>query len=123
MVNIALTGLYLFGAIFLIALVGVFDALDKLIEHEYESHRDAWEHDGCPRGILFRPAEAKFFRGSFALQRCALVWPFSTPPWTREDMRAKSLLRRFRLLFFMLYAALFVSILSLCSYLSLTVTI
>jgi uncharacterized membrane protein len=26
MVNIALTGLYVFGAIFLIALVGVFDA-------------------------------------------------------------------------------------------------
>jgi len=33
MVNIALTGLYVFGAIFVIALVGVLDALDKLIEH------------------------------------------------------------------------------------------
>jgi hypothetical protein len=33
MVNIALMGLYVFGVIFLIALVGIFDALDKLIEH------------------------------------------------------------------------------------------
>jgi hypothetical protein len=123
MVSIALVGCTVFGAIFVVASIGTFGAFDRLIEHEYESHRDAWERDGRPIGFLFHPPEAKFFRGSIAFQRCALIWPFSTPRWTRDDTRAISLLTRLRRLFFTSNAALLLSILCLCLYLQLTVTI
>jgi hypothetical protein len=123
MISIALAGLYVFGATFLVASIATFDALDRLIEHEYESHRDAWERDGRPSGVLFHPPEAKFFRSSLAFQRCALIWPFSAPLWTRDDTRAASLLTRLRRLFFTSNAALLLSIVCLCLYLQLTVAI
>jgi hypothetical protein len=76
MENIAVIGLCALGFILAMALIGAFNSLDQLIEHEYQSYREAWERDGRPSGMRFRPPEATYFRSGLAFQRCAFVWPF-----------------------------------------------
>jgi hypothetical protein len=117
MVSIALIGLCAFGLILVLALIGSFHALDRLIEHEYHSYRDAWERDGRPNGMLFRPPEATYFGSSFAFHRCALVWPFSSPPWARDDARAKLLLTRLRWLLLIWNGGLLLFVIFFCLYL------
>jgi len=77
-------------------LISAFYFLDRLIRHEYQFHREAWENDGRPVGYLFRPPEATWFRSGFAFHRCSLVWPVRTPRWVRDDLTAKRLLSRLR---------------------------
>jgi hypothetical protein len=86
--------------VFLVALIAVlisaFYFLDRLIRYEYQFYRDAWERDGKPVGYIFRPPEATWFRSGFAFHRVAFGWLFYTPPWTRGDPTAKTLLSRLR---------------------------
>jgi hypothetical protein len=93
MAAIALT---VFLIILVAFLISAFYFLDRLIRHEYQFYRDAWERDGKPVGYLFRPPEATWFRSGFAFQRVAFGWLFSTPPWTHGDSTAKRLLSRSR---------------------------
>ena len=54
-------------------------------------HRGAWEADGKPNGMLFRPPESEGLASSWALHRCIFVWWFTTPEWMRQDPNALSL--------------------------------
>jgi hypothetical protein len=93
MTTVTLTTVIVILAAFLIS---AFYFLDRLIRHEYQFYRDAWEQDGKPTGYIFRPPEATWLGSGFAFQRVAFGWLFSTPPWTRNDSTAKRLLSRLR---------------------------
>jgi hypothetical protein len=86
--------------IFLVALIAVLIGalyfVDRLIRYEYQFHREAWERDGRPVGYFFRPPEISWFRGAYAGHCCAVGWLFYTPPWTRDDMTARTLLSLLR---------------------------
>lgn len=72
---------------------------DQLVRLEQERYPEQWVADGRPearfgvRSKLVRP-----FRSSFAAQKCNFVWLFVTPRWVREDVDARQLLRRMRIL-------------------------
>ena len=92
--------LYSVGVL-LAGFVALF-TVDRLVRLQYASHRQAWEADGKPNGMLFRPPESEGMRSSWALQRCMFVWSFKTPEWIRQDRRALRLvfLMRVSLLIF-----------------------
>jgi|SRR5712692_7685773 len=92
----AMVALSVFGGALFTVLISAFYFLDRLIRHEYQFHRDAWERDGRPVGYFFRPLEARWFRSGFAFQGCAFGWLFYTPQWTRDDSAARTVLSRWR---------------------------
>jgi hypothetical protein len=96
MTNIVTVALAVFGLALLSALIAAFYFLDRLIRHEYQFHREAWEQDGRPVGYLFRPPEGTWLRSGFAFHWCSFAWLFHTPPWVRDDSSAKRLLSRLR---------------------------
>jgi hypothetical protein len=96
MINVITVALGMFGLALLGALIAAFYFLDRLIRHEYQFHREAWERDGRPVGYLFRPPEATWLRSSLAFHRCSFAWLFQTPAWVRDDSSAKRLLSRLR---------------------------
>jgi hypothetical protein len=76
--------------------------VDRLVRLQYAFHRQAWEADGKPNGMLFRPPESEGMSSSWALQRCLFVWSFKSPEWMRQDQKALRLvlLMRVSLLIF-----------------------
>jgi uncharacterized integral membrane protein len=94
--NIVTVVLVIVGFALAGVLISAFYFLDRLIRHEYQFHREAWEHDGRPVGYLFRPPGATSFRSGLAFHLCGLGWPLLTPRWVREDLAAKRLLSRLR---------------------------
>jgi hypothetical protein len=88
--------LVLSGMVLLSVLLCSFVFFDRLIRHEYHTHRDAWERDGRPKGVLFTPPEATWFRSGLASGQCSGSWLFWTPPWIRSDPHARALLSRLR---------------------------
>jgi hypothetical protein len=92
----ATVALSIFGIALLAVLISAFYFLDRLIRHEYQFHRDAWDRDGRPVGYFFRPPESSWFHSGLAFQRCAFGWLFYTPQWTRGDATARTLLSRLR---------------------------
>src|SRR6266436_2152429 len=82
-------------ALITVLLCALF-TVSRLIQHQYQFHRTAWENDGRPIGYMWRPPEATWFRSQFAFHRCALAWPLSTPDWVHGDTAAEALLRRLR---------------------------
>ena len=110
--------LSLYGVVLLGTLLGSFVFFDRLIRHQYHTHRDTWERDGRPRGYLFSPPETTWFHSGLATGRCSGGWLFWTPSWIRSDSVARALLSRMRwcvalwnaglillILLFLLYAA------------------
>ena len=86
-----------------VTLVGVclscFYFFSRLVRHEYQFHRGAWEKDGRPVGFfpfLFRPPEATWWGSGLAAQRCTCSWFFHTPLWVHGDPIAKTLLSHYR---------------------------
>ena len=77
-------------------LISAFHFLDRLVRHEYQFHRDAWEGDGRPTGYLFRPPESTWIRSRLAFGEVSMAWLFWTPLWVREDATAKNLLSSLR---------------------------
>ena len=90
--------LYSVGVL-LVGFVSLF-TVDLLVRVQYASHRQVWEADGKPNGMLFRPPESEGMSSSWALQRCMFVWLFKTPEWMRQDPKA------LRLVFWMRISAL-----------------
>ena len=63
-------------------LYGVI-TLDRLIQAEYEKHRNLWEADGKP---YFRGCrDSSFFSGISARSRLASLWRIHTPEWILES--------------------------------------
>ncbi len=80
-----------------------FWAFDQLVRLEHTSYREQWEQDGRPHGFFWGHREAQMsgglmvgFGSTFAFQRCAFTWLFSTPEWAKKDRKALDLLYRFR---------------------------
>lgn len=72
---------------------------DQLVRLEQERYPEQWEADGRPMprfGVRSRLVTT--FRSSFAAQKCNFVWLFVTPGWAKEDVEARQLLRRMRIL-------------------------
>lgn len=72
---------------------------DQLVRLEQERYPAQWEADGRPLprfGVRSRIVTT--LRSSFAAQKCNFVWLFVTPRWVKEDVDARQLLRRMRIL-------------------------
>jgi len=96
MVTLAFVGL---GVTLVGVLLSGFYFFSRLVRHEYQFHRDAWEKDGRPVGFfpfLFRPPEASWWGSGLAAQRCSFSWLFHTPLWVHGDPTAKTLLSQYR---------------------------
>jgi len=58
-----------------------FFLFDRLVQAEYQEHREAWEADGRPAGFFWRPPESRFLACGPARTRLALALLFRTPGW------------------------------------------
>ena len=90
---------------FMLTVLATCWTFDKLVRHQYASHRTKWEEDGKPCGFFFRPPETRVLGGllvtrssSWAFQKCSILWVLSTPEWMREDQRALRLVYWLRVL-------------------------
>jgi hypothetical protein len=81
-------------------ILAVFHAFDQLVILDRTQHVAEWEAEGEPHPIIFRGGHRwpRSLRSNFATQRCALVWLFVTPKWSREDANAQRHIRRLRIL-------------------------
>ncbi len=82
-------------------LLPAFVTFDRLVKREHDLFADAWEADGRPHGIFWRPEilfrpSLRLFRSGLATNRCMLVWPLRTPRWAGSDDEAMRLLRCLR---------------------------
>jgi len=79
-----------------------FFAFDAIVKREYDLHREAWDADGRPSGMFWRPAGYESLSrrerrsSGRATQRLMSVWLFRSPAWARDDVEAIRLLRRMR---------------------------
>jgi hypothetical protein len=81
-------------------ILAVLHAFDQLVLLERTQHVSEWEAEGEPHPIIFRGGLkwSRSLRSHFATQRCALVWLFVAPKWSREDANAQRHIRRLRIL-------------------------
>jgi len=81
--------------------IGAFVAFDLLVRLEYTFHRDDWEADGKPYGLLWLPPGEKrgfsYAFGDFTLTYRQYKLLFSTRDWIRTDEKALRLLFWFRI--------------------------
>ena len=85
---------------------------DRLIAAQYESHRDAWERDGKPRGTFWLPADEDI-RFQIKARLVVFGWLFETPSWVEGDNNARRLLSRYRWVsLFIIFGALPLCVLS-----------
>ena len=73
-----------------------FFLFDRLVQAEYQEHREAWEADGRPAGFFWRPPGSGFLAGGPARTRLALALLFRTPGWIAESPALTAQLRRHR---------------------------
>lgn len=79
-------------------LLAALLAFDALVKREYTTHPQDWEMDGRPHGFLWIPPESKTRNSSgvstirssstAARNRCLMVWIFSAPFWTHQDVQS-----------------------------------
>ncbi len=81
-------------------IVAVFRAFDQLVILARTQHFAEWQAEGEPHPIIFSGGYqwTRSLRSRFATQRCALVWLFVAPKWSREDATAQRYIRRLRIL-------------------------
>src|SRR5712692_2350244 len=82
-------------------LLPAFVTFDRLVKREHDHFAQAWEADGRPHGMFWRPEmsfrpSVRLFRSGLVTNRCMLVWPLRTPHWAGGDEEAMRLLRRLR---------------------------
>jgi hypothetical protein len=73
---------------------------DRILEAQYSDHRDAWEHDGKPRGLFWTPPEEGLIERGFSSRvKSGLAqgrWCWKIPDWAIDDTNAQSLIRKYR---------------------------
>jgi hypothetical protein len=72
---------------------------DRLIERQHVAHPFAWERDGCPYGVFWRPAGSSGLSLSNRTRAGTLpmFWLLVTPNWAGDDEVAQGILREMRL--------------------------
>lgn len=79
-------------------LILAFVYFYRLVKIESEMYRDQWIDDGKPLGDYFWKASlSTSFSTWFPTLRVSWSWLFKTPQWVRNDFKAKSLLRKWRI--------------------------
>lgn len=78
-------------------LFGSFILFDLIVRLEYRDYRKDWIADGKPPGMFFWPPECSLFGGSSRRSKLMHKWFLQTPTWMYDDVKAKNLLRLYRL--------------------------
>lgn len=103
--SVMMWGLNILFAVMVPALLlPSFFAFDAFVRREHDFHAQAWNADGRPHGVFWRPPGSGSSWGVFsfdwaagrATNRCAWKWLFTTPSWVRDDDEALRLLTRMR---------------------------
>ena len=70
----------------------------QLVDHQYENHRQIWISDGRPSGETASRNEVGFWNLSSTQAGASLYWRWyrETPDWAIGDIKAITLLARFR---------------------------
>jgi len=78
--------------------------LDNIIILEYQNYREKWERNGKPyRWFSQTPGSAynswveRWVSAPLSSQRLSFVWLFTTPKWMGSSLKARKLLRRYRI--------------------------
>ena len=80
----------------IVACLGTIVTFDLLVRLEHKDHRENWDLDGKPYGVVWVPPGTK--RGiayAFGNPRVTFIqykWLFSTPDWMRADQKALRLI-------------------------------
>lgn len=106
---IDLFGIY-FAVLILILLIG-FIIFDKILRFEYENHREIWEEDKKPIGILWVPDKASVLYGSYARNSLAIKWLFKNPQWAEHEREVIKWLYWYRRLTFVFFAGVIIQFL------------
>lgn len=73
----------MFGGIAFYALALNFSltAFRRLVDYQYQNHRDIWVADGKPRGGKMTRKDLSFLGSDFAASLCGISWAVKRPPW------------------------------------------
>jgi len=99
-----------FAVLILILLID-FILFDKILRFEYENHREIWEEDQKPIGILWVPDKASVLYGSYARNSLAIKWLFKNPQWAQNERKVTEWLHWHRRLIFIFVAGIFLKFL------------
>lgn len=72
---------------------------DKLVRTQYQNYRDAWERDGKPWGIFWKPPDKTWLQRPRFPIRAWIAHSkllYRTPSWMAEDENMKRLLSEYR---------------------------
>jgi len=90
---------YIPGILFLTLLPLAFYSFilfDRLVEAEYEMHREFWEADGKPSGMFWRHQRCEWLTSDIARARVGWRWFFHKPPWVAASPQAARRYGRWR---------------------------
>ena len=80
-----------------VAALAVSDALQALVDYQFEHHHDEWVACGRPAGGAMTRREQSFWFSGFTNSRVLREWLFQSPPWASTNAVPLRLLRRLRL--------------------------
>jgi hypothetical protein len=78
---------------YVVALNFSITAFRRLVDYQYQNHKDKWEADGRPRGGKITHKELSFFGSDFASSLCSISWAVRRPDW----LSAGSFVEKFRI--------------------------
>ena len=88
----------LLASVFIITYIWSRLSFDKLVQFQYINYHSSWEKDGKPRGLLWNPPDELPLPLGWGTRGVSLIWLLSPPNWQYNDLRAKSLMIRYRIL-------------------------
>jgi hypothetical protein len=77
-------------------LVKTFGILDRILEAQYQRHRDAWIADGKLAGFFWRPPCPTGDSAGFKRNRLSHQWMSTTPDWAKGDEDAMRLFQSYQ---------------------------
>lgn len=80
-----------------------FYFFDRVVRYEYHNYNEYWVADGKPIGFFWVPKESESnllgfpkISSSKARSRYSKSWIFTTPEWTKRDVKARKLLFQYK---------------------------
>jgi hypothetical protein len=71
---------------------------DRLVQWEYEHHRDQWERDGKPSGFFWRAKECTSWSSRIAKNRVSGAWLYKAPCWVAASPECRRWLAQARII-------------------------